>query len=137
MRYLITITAAIFIFSFAAKAQSTTAPTAITGYTWNLAYIPGHVPEKLDKGVTLTVSDTTDRIGGYAGCNGYGGHYTLKGKKVKFEKIIATMKGCVEGSKTESKMFELLEKTNKYDLKNGQLRLKKGGKVLAVFNVAN
>ena len=99
--------------------------------TWELSAIPGFDLEKTTKPVTLTFLDSTKRIGGSAGCNGYGGNYTKSGNSIRLENIISTKMACIPGMKTENKFIQVMMETDGYELSGNKLMLKKEGRVLA------
>lgn len=99
--------------------------------TWELTSIPGFDMEKTAKAVTLTFLDSTKRIGGNAGCNGYGGNYTKSGNSIRLENIISTKMACIPGMKTENKFIQVMMETDGYELSGNLLKLKKENRVLA------
>ena len=63
------------------------------------------------------------RVQGNAGCNGYGGTYTLNenGFNIKFSSMISTQMAC-PGLDIENEFFKLFEKADSYYVNNGELQ---------------
>jgi len=118
----------------AGKPGQDAAPFEYT--TWELTAIPDFELEKTSKKVTLIFLDSTKRIGGYAGCNGYGGNYTKSGNSIRLENIISTKMACMPGMKTENKFISAMMETDSYELSGEILKLKKDGRVLAELKKA-
>jgi len=115
------------------QSKSTGESNPLKGTAWTISSIPGFDIQQTNKPVTLSFADTTDRIGGNAGCNGFGGHYTIKGSTLKMEKIISTKKACIPGMETESKVMIALTTTDHFTISGDKLTLKKGDQVLAEY----
>jgi len=99
--------------------------------TWKLSAIPGFEMEETPKPVTLVFLDSTKRIGGNAGCNGYGGNYTKSGNSIRLENIISTKMACMPGMKTENKFMQVMMETDGYELSGSTMKLKRNGQVIA------
>ena len=99
--------------------------------TWELSSIPGfEIESNLSKKVTIHFTDSTKRVGGNAGCNGYGGTYEISGSKLKFGQMMATKMACMPGMKTENKYLAVLGEIDSYEIAGDKLMLKKGATVL-------
>ncbi|MFT4062455.1 MAG: META domain-containing protein [Edaphocola sp.] len=137
MRHLISLSLLLVLFSCSAlKKKTKTAAGSVKGTSWELASIPGFALEKTKRPVTLNFGDTTNRAGGFTGCNTYGGNVEIKGTALKFGDILATQKACMPGSKTERRVLDILRKTDHYKLSGGNLILLQGTGELAVFRAA-
>ena len=101
--------------------------------SWTIVSITGFELEKTHQPVTIAFTDD-NRVGGSTGCNSYGGPYTIEDDHLSFGQIISTQKACIPGIQTEAHYLEVLQKTNRYELKNNQLILKNDDVVLATFS---
>lgn len=140
MRYLL-LTSFVLLFSCSASkkaANGAAGKDAVSfEYTaWELVNIPGFELEKTRKKITLFFNDSTKRIEGYAGCNGYGGNYTKSGNSIKLENIISTKMACMPGMKTEGKFMGAMMETDGYELSGEMLKLKKNGQVIVELKKA-
>lgn len=72
----------------AASAQ----PDGLTGKTWVLTSLRGKAPVH---GTTLTsVFTPAGDVSGSAGCNHYGGRFTVSGDAIEISKLVSTLMGC-------------------------------------------
>lgn len=137
MRYLLSISVLILCSCSSMKKQNRTNginENPLSGTSWTISKITDFEPEETRKPVSLSFADTTDRVGGNAGCNHYGGHYSVKGNVLKLEKIISTKMACMPGMKTENKVLNILMTTDHYSILGDKLTLMQGDKVLAEFD---
>lgn len=136
MRYLLSLSA-IVLFSCSSMKKQTKSDAAagnpLAGTNWTMSSIPGFELENTRKPVTLSFADTTDRMGGNAGCNSFGGHYTVSGNTVKLDKIISTKMACLPGMETENRVMNVMRNTNHFTVSGDKLTLKQGEKVLAEY----
>lgn len=116
-----------------ARPKATVSATSLVGTSWTLISIPGFDLEQTRKPVTLDFG-TDNKIGGNAGCNHYGGSYSLQGEKISFSKIISTKMACLPGMKTENKFMEVLHNANEIAVSGDHLLLMQSGKSLAEFS---
>lgn len=104
---------------------------AITDTYWRLTELDGKVvPPALGdkKQVYLVLKKENNQLAGFAGCNGFGGHYTLKeGSQLSFTNIMGTMMACDE-LKNENKLLDALRETDNYIHIGKKLLLNKGKK---------
>ncbi len=77
----------------AATIQS--APRSIDG-AWTLTSLgdSNNVRGAGDRAITLIVKSDSTRVGGFAGCNQYGGPYTVAGDSIKFGALFSTKMAC-------------------------------------------
>ncbi len=61
--------------------------------------------------------------GGKGGCNSFGSNYKINGSSISFKNIFSTKMFCETYQEQENKFFSQLEKTNRYELKDGKLFL--------------
>ena len=136
MRYLVLLSM-FFITSCAvfknSGGKTNKASKAIAGTSWTLDILADFHKEATQKPVTITF-DKEGKVYGSGGCNSYSGTYFIEGKSIKFGPMMSTKMACMEGMKTEDKLFEVFNNTNEYLMTNETLLLKKDGKVLASFN---
>lgn len=138
MRYLLTLSIIILLFSCSAMKKKSK-PAAgganpLKGTAWTLNRIPDFELENTRKPVSIAFADTTNRVYGNAGCNGYGANYTLKGNTIKLDRILSTKMACIPGMQTENKVMNVLSSVDHYTISGDKLTLKKGEKVLAEFS---
>jgi heat shock protein HslJ len=137
MRYLFTLSVILLFSCTSMKKQ--TKPAAgganpLKGTAWTLSRIPGFELEKTRKEPSIYFNDSTDRVNGYTGCNGYGANYTLKGNTIKIGEILSTKMACMPGMKTENKVMNVLSNVDHYTVASDKLTLMQGEKVLAEFS---
>ena len=107
--------------------------TALPGTKWELVSLSGSAPIQ---GTSLTLFFSTDgQAGGNAGCNTYGGSYTVKGSSLTFGSMMSTMMACEPAiMEQEQAYLKALAETKSYETTADKLTLKDGsGKELAVF----
>jgi heat shock protein HslJ len=65
----------------------------LEGTRWQLETLNG---APVVSGTTITLQfDADGRAGGNAGCNSYGGEYTLEGNSIAFDEIVRTLMACL------------------------------------------
>ncbi len=72
-------------------------------------------------------------VGGYTGCNGFGGNYETEGEKISMTKILSTLIGCNE-YKIELEFLDGLHKASRYKIENGKLYFYEDKKLLLTFD---
>ncbi len=113
--------------------------TQITDKHWQLKALKGTkitLKDAQKKEPFFYLKEGNNQAYGFAGCNTFSGQYNLNTDKrqLQFSKIVATLKACLDGGKTERTFFNALQATTQYSLYNDVLTLKdKKGKTLAVF----
>lgn len=133
MRYLLSLFLICLMSCSAFKKGSSNKTVDLKFTSWTLISITSFQIEKTYHPATLVFLEN-NRIGGSTGCNSYGGPYSLKSDLVSFGTILATKKACIPGMETETHFFEVLQKTNHYEVKDSKLILKDGDAVLATFS---
>ena len=106
---------------------------ALPGSKWELVSLSGSAPVQ---GTSLTLFFGTDgQAGGNAGCNTYGGSYTVKGSNLTFGPMMSTMMACeITVMDQEQAYLKALGDTKSYESSAKNLTLKDGaGNELAVF----
>jgi heat shock protein HslJ len=118
LKYLVSVSLAMLAVAlFAACA----ARDPLAGSAWQLAAF-GNTPPLEGTRITATFKD--GQVGGSAGCNSYGGEYTLKGGKIAFGALAMTEMACLEpqGAMEQEAMYlEWLGAAERFELKGGQL----------------
>lgn len=97
---------------------------------WQLHSISNFDMEPTAKTVTLTFVDSNKRLGGNAGCNGYGGSYKINDNKLQLSELVSTQMACTSGMKTENAFLRKLQEVDNYEISDNHLLLKKGDIVL-------
>ncbi|WP_118974506.1 META domain-containing protein [Taibaiella koreensis] len=106
---------------------------SLAGTGWTLSSIPDFTPEKTRRPVTIIFEDSLSRFGGYAGCNSYGGSYTVEGTGLKLGQVVATKMACMPGLDTENKLYKIFDEVDHFRISGNKLTLMQGEKVLAEF----
>ncbi len=89
--------------------------------TWQLEML-GTQPALKARPVTL-VFQADNQVGGEAGCNSYGGTYSLNGDKLTFSYLSSTLRACAEPEfmEQEQKYMSSLAQTAGYKLEGNRL----------------
>lgn len=89
-----------------------------------------NVPQAL----TLNFDKVKNTYNGFGGCNSFSGTYTFSAAdKFDFGAIGATKKGCVESGQLESKLFQAMDKVDRFMITaEGNLVLKDGNGQLKI-----
>ena len=104
-------------------------PQQLLDTYWKLTELNGQMIGEANadrKEVYLILRKAESRVQGNAGCNGYGGTYTLdpNGFNIKFSQMIRTQMAC-PGLDVENEYLKALELADNYYLKNGELQIGK------------
>lgn len=88
---------------------------------WQLEML-GTQPALTARPVTLTFQ-ADNHVGGEAGCNGYGGTYSLNGDQLTFSYLSSTLRACAEPEfmEQEQKYLSSLAQTAGYKLEGNRL----------------
>jgi len=91
----------------------------MAGSSWILQSINGSpVGGPVDgQKVTLEFTSATE-MGGFGGCNSYGGSYQAGASSIVFSNILSTLRACVDNniSRVETEFFSALEAASSYSL---------------------
>ena len=101
-------------------------PSALTSTPWALQAFGGpDVPLAALQGKNITIEFNAEgRASGFAGCNTYGGGYTVDGNSLTFGPLISTMMACEPALMTlEQAYLAALAKTASFQITDGQLDL--------------
>ena len=103
---------------------------SLTGTYWKLTEVNGKPVGEAEEGkrreIYLTLTSKETRVSGNAGCNGFGGTYTLKadGFGLSFSQMMRTQMAC-DGLDLENEFMGILEKADSYYITNNVLQLNK------------
>ncbi|MGH3647843.1 MAG: META domain-containing protein [Micromonosporaceae bacterium] len=98
----------------------------LTGTKWTLnTLVDGETAGSLPQGVKAHLTFGKDgKVSGNAGCNGFGGSYTVKGEKITFSNLGVTRMACGGDKDTvEKSVLAVLDGTVTYQVKGEVLTL--------------
>ena len=101
---------------------------------WKLIEVGGSPVDALfrQREPHLILNSGTRRATGSGGCNGFGGTYEVRGSRLSFGEMVATMMACIEGMETERAFLGALERTSGWTIAGKELELSdSAGVVLA------
>ena len=98
---------------------------SVAGVDWELVELDGKTAATGAGGrrATLRFDADTTRVGGFSGCNRFGGSYTVDGDSLRFGPLAMTRMACADGMDLERKLSSALEATRRYKLSTTQLQL--------------
>lgn len=101
---------------------------SITEKYWKLVELHGKPVPALDREPHFILSAQDNRISGYAGCNGFGGSYTLdeKTSRIRFGQMASTMMACDKGMDVERGFHDVLRQADNYSLNGDSMTLNRG-----------
>lgn len=85
-----------------------------------------------DSGAFITFDSTNKEVRGKAGCNGFGGNFSVSGSNIQFEGIMGTKMACPVLD-VENAFLNSLHTADRYAISKNTLHLYKGEAVLATF----
>lgn len=99
--------------------------SAVAGVDWQLIELNAKTAPAGAGGrrVTLRFGADSARVGGFAGCNRFGGSYTIAGDSLRFGPLAMTRMACTGGMQLESDLTAALMATRRYELTSTQLKL--------------
>jgi heat shock protein HslJ len=102
---------------------------------WVLESIKNNALPKIETAPFINFDQAKQSAGGNTGCNAFGGNYQAKGETIKFSGIISTMRACIEDARmtVEREFKNALEKTDRYQISGGKLKLYQGKNLLLTF----
>lgn len=110
---------ALFAALLLAACASASGGSQLAGTSWILHSINGNpVGGPVDgQNVTLEFTSATE-MGGFGGCNSYGGSYQAGASSITIRNIVSTLRACVDNniSRVETEFFNALNKANGYSL---------------------
>ncbi|GHT05777.1 hypothetical protein AGMMS49525_13430 [Bacteroidia bacterium] len=101
-----------------ASTQPVIATQNLTGKQWLLVELNGKpITPPANAAITAFLKFNPDgTVSGNAGCNAVNGSYSLKeGNRIHFEKMVTTMKMCLD-METETNMLKVLEIADNYNV---------------------
>jgi len=112
-----------------------TAPGADMSGEWTLTSINGQQPLA---GSTVTAVFEDGRVGGQAGCNSYGGPYSVSGQKLAISGLTQTLMACMEPAglmEQESAFLQALSQAAGYSLTGDMLEIQNAaGETILTFS---
>ena len=75
-------------------------------------------------------------VGGNSSCNVFGGNYSLSGSdRIRIKDVVSTMRACIEDDRmsVERQLFNGLRDANRYEIRDGMLRLYRDRRLLLTF----
>ena len=105
----------------------TDAPPPLAGTEWVALSVDG---ARVLAGTQITLEADSLGLGGYAGCNWYGGRYTRRGDSLRVEDVSSTGRGCLvpQGvTEQEMRFLTLLREARSYRISGDTLRLQGAG----------
>jgi heat shock protein HslJ len=114
---------------------ASTGASPITDQDWILVQL-GERPAPMGAGnrpLTLRLQSAESRAVGFAGCNRYGGSYTLTADSLKFGPAISTKMSCGDADKLEQGFLAMLPLVVTYAATDTSLVLSGPGGALARF----
>ena len=108
---------------------------ALAGSEWALVSLRGQPPLA---GTTITLKFESDKAGGSAGCNSYGGPYTARGGRLTLTDVAATMMACLDPAgvmEQEAAYLQALSQAAGYRATDAQLEIQDAaGETALVFS---
>jgi len=104
----------------------------IVGVKWKLVELNGQpVQHPAEKPLHILLDDM-NAFTGFAGCNSLRGHYETRENRIRFMRIVGTMKGCAQ-LPTEEKFKAALGSVNNFVTNAKTLEFRDGEKTIAKF----
>jgi heat shock protein HslJ len=109
-------------------------PAGLTGVEWKLSELNGKAPLA---GSHVTLKLENGKAGGSAGCNSYGGSYTLHGATIAFQEVFSTMMACADSAMMdqETAYLQALNQAASLQVSGGRLEIKnQAGETVLAFS---
>lgn len=129
-----TIILGVFFLSSCASKKQTSGSHSLTTQKWTLLSA-GDV-DAGSSGAFIEFDTAPGEVRGKAGCNGFGGKYTLEGNSLKFGGMMGTKMAC-PALDVENAFFRALEVTEHYEIKKDSLLLYQGDKLVATLKAGD
>lgn len=107
----------------------------LAGSAWQLTSIDGRPALSAGEPIRLDFQDG-GQIGGFAGCNSYGGSFSASGSSLTLSDVYSTMRACADDALNaqESAYLQAIGAVRSFEQAGDQLTLKDGaGVALLVF----
>lgn len=109
---------------------------SVAGREWRLTELNGRPAGTGAGGRAATLRLDGDRAGGFAGCNSFGGGYTLGESQLTFSALASTRMACEQGMELEREYLTALEAVRSWRMTPQGLELLGERGVLARFAAA-
>lgn len=98
------------------------APVASPVGSWRLANLGGtETPASITTVITIAEDG---KVSGRGGCNGFGGNATVRGRTIRFSRMVSTMMACAPDVMAQEQRFlKTLERVQRWSLQRGTGRL--------------
>lgn len=122
------------------KVEMTSEP--IVEKHWKLKTLDGKaitMSEDQKRDIYFTLKAEDNRVTGFAGCNTFGGNYTLEAaNSVRFRGMLSTLKACPDVDFNEAEFLKVFELADHYTITDNELSLSAGkSETLAVFEAVD
>jgi heat shock protein HslJ len=101
---------------------------SLEGTMWTLeSFVQGETVTSLIAGTTITLQLDAGRMTGSAGCNNYGGSYTLEDGELTVNELVWTEMACMDPEgvmEQEERYLSILNNATRLELEGGQLTLR-------------
>jgi heat shock protein HslJ len=109
---------------------------SVTASEWRLVSVVSAngllTTENVQKQSTFKI-ETDGKVHGHGGCNTFSGVSAINGTSIKFDKLAVTQMACFD-MKIETAFLDALRDADSFIIESGNLKLKKGDKVIATFS---
>jgi heat shock protein HslJ len=117
-----------------ACSQNETIPQDdIIDVSWTLVEVDGAPVDAAAMNRPATLLLNAGHASGYAGCNQFGGPYTINGSAIRFGAIAMTRMACPGRMDVETAYSAVFDATRSWRVSDGMLELIADGRVLARF----
>lgn len=111
----------IWVQRVAAQVQPATQASSPIG-SWRLASLGG--AETPDSIMTVITIADDGKVSGRGGCNGFGGNATVRGRTIRFSRMISTMMACApDVMNQEQRFLKTLERVQRWSIERRTGRL--------------
>jgi heat shock protein HslJ len=125
----------ILVFLLAACTPSDT--SGFENTHWSLvSFGPAGAEKPVVEGSGITLLANNGKVGGFGGCNSYGGAYEINRDQLSFHNINSTLMACVDEQvmQQEQRYFEALQSAGTFEVKDNRLTITyDNGKGMLIF----
>ncbi len=107
----------------ACTASDAPASPSLVGSNWTLETLAGAPLGDVRRAPTIHFRSDTE-VGGYGGCNSWGGSYQLKGDTIQFGDMRSTLMACEQGMDVEGRFHAMLKQVRTIGVGGGTLVFK-------------
>ena len=131
---LIIVLAAILLMAFTIKPKEN-AKNDLYNTKWMLTKLnpASGMQEVVVKKAFIKFDEEKKRAGGNGSCNSFGGSFAVVGDSISISQLFSTKMYCDGVQQTEDSFFSLLQKVNRFEIKDKSLLLLDGKDVLLEF----